>query len=189
MWLLIHAEINVKPFLSKGDLWWWRYGNQVNKNSITWKHINCAKIVQRAANSEECGPENDIANFLYVLLTKPYSVDMVELQQTRRHSPPGKTKNLGFPIFVMGGLMRTLPWRARECVMNLKLQNLQGIGVSALLFSLDTLDKPFAWKQLRPHARANFKLKNPLSNPVASDLRLHNVHVMSRCYLDPVTNQ
>ena len=37
---------------------------------------------------EEIGPENDPANFLSVLLTNRYSVNMAEPQQTGWHSPP-----------------------------------------------------------------------------------------------------
>ena len=54
------------------------------------------------------GPENDLANFFSVHLTKPYSVNMTEPQQTRRHSPPGKQKKSGFLIFAMNGSMRTI---------------------------------------------------------------------------------
>ena len=37
-------------------------------------------------------PENDLADFLSVHLTNPYSVNMAEPQQTRQHSPPERRK-------------------------------------------------------------------------------------------------
>ena len=42
------------------------------------------------------GAENDLANFLSVHLTNPYSGNMAEPQQTRRHSPPGRQKSQDF---------------------------------------------------------------------------------------------
>ena len=70
-----------------------------------------ATLPEQVANFEEIGPENDVANFPSVHLTKPYSVNMAEPQQTKRYSSqsPEKTKASGFLIFATGGLMRTLP--------------------------------------------------------------------------------
>ena len=43
---------------------------------------------KQAANFKEIEPENDLANFLLVHLTKSFSVNMAEQQQTGQHSPP-----------------------------------------------------------------------------------------------------
>ena len=42
------------------------------------------------ANFVEIGPEYDLANFLSICSTKPYSVNLAEPQQTERRSPPAK---------------------------------------------------------------------------------------------------
>ena len=56
------------------------------------------------ANFEEIGPENDLADFISVYLTNPYSGNMAEPQQTMLHSPPGRQKSQDFLY---------LPWADR----------------------------------------------------------------------------
>ena len=50
-------------------------------------------ILAEQANFEEIVPENDLSNCLSVHLILPYSVNMAEPQQTRRHLPSGRQKS------------------------------------------------------------------------------------------------
>ena len=51
------------------------------------------------ANFKEIRPENDVALFLSVHLTKPYSANMAEPQQSKWHSSPGRQKRQDFWYF------------------------------------------------------------------------------------------
>ena len=85
-------------------------------------------MLPEQANFEEIGPEeNDLANFLSVHLTNPYSDNMAEPQQTRRHSPPGRRK-VRMSYICHGRIDANLTvasrWISNESVGT----NLQGIG-------------------------------------------------------------
>ena len=70
------------------------------------------------ANFEEIGPENDLAYFLSVHSTNPYSVDVAEPQKKQVAFATGKKEKSGFLIFAMGGLMRILSQRVEGYVIN-----------------------------------------------------------------------
>ena len=70
------------------------------------------------ANFKEIGPENDVANFLSIHLTKPYSVNMAEPKQNQVAFNTGKTKTSEFLMLSRSGSMRTLPERLQKYVMN-----------------------------------------------------------------------